>query len=70
MRRIQTVKPNGKVVGSRTRARVTKNKVAPPSGETESDILSDCGLGKAGHLLGLGAEYGIIDEWGSLYRHN
>jgi recombination protein RecA len=70
MRRIQTVKSNGEVVRSRKRVRVTKNKVAPPSGETEFDILSDCGLSKAGHLLDLGAEYGIIDEWGSLFRHN
>lgn len=70
VRRIQTAKSNGKAVRSRKRVRVTKNKAAPPFGETEFDILSDCGPTKAGHLLDLGAEYGIIDEWGSFYRHN
>ena len=70
MRRIQTAKSNGKAVRSRKRVRVTRNKVAPPFGETEFDIISDCGLTKPGHLLDLGAEYGIIDEWGSFYRHN
>jgi recombination protein RecA len=70
VRRIQTIKSNGQVVGSRTRVRVKKNKVAPPFGEAEFDIMYDSGISKAGDLLDLGVEYGIIDKRGSFYRCN
>jgi recombination protein RecA len=70
VRRIQTIKSGGEVIGSRTRVRVKKNKVAPPFGEAEFDIMYSNGISKVGDLLDLGVEYGIIDKRGSYYRYN
>ncbi len=70
VRRIQTIKSGGEVIGSRTRVRVKKNKVAPPFGEAEFDIMYAGGISKVGDLLDLGVEYGILDKRGSYYRYN
>ncbi len=70
VRRISSIKSGGDVIGSRTRVRVKKNKVAPPFGEAEFDIMYTCGISKAGDLLDLGVELGIIDKRGSYYRYN
>ncbi|MEN8098083.1 MAG: recombinase RecA [Chloroflexota bacterium] len=70
VRRIQTIKSQGEVTGSRCRVRVKKNKVAPPFGEAEFDIMYKCGISKLGDLLDLGVEYGIIDKRGSYFRYN
>jgi recombination protein RecA len=70
VRRIQTIKSGGEVIGSRTRVRIKKNKVAPPFGEAEFDIMYSSGISKSGDLLDLGVEYGIIEKRGSYYRHN
>lgn len=69
VRRIQTIKSSGEVIGSRTRVRVKKNKVAAPFGEAEFDIMYDVGISKVGDLLDLGVEHGIIDKRGSYYRY-
>jgi recombination protein RecA len=69
VRRIQTIKSGGEVIGSRTRVRVKKNKVAAPFGEAEFDIMYDVGISKAGDLLDLGVEHGIVDKRGSYYRY-
>lgn len=69
VRRIQTIKSSGEVIGSRTRVRVKKNKVAAPFGEAEFDIMYDVGISKSGDVLDLGVEYGIIDKRGSYYRY-
>ncbi|MDH7486817.1 MAG: recombinase RecA [Anaerolineae bacterium] len=66
-RRIQAIKEKGEVVGSRTRVRVTKNKVAPPFQVAEFDIMHDCGISREGDLLDLGVEMGIVDKRGSYY---
>jgi recombination protein RecA len=69
-RRIQTIKSSGEVIGSRIRVRVKKNKVAPPFGEAEFDIMYTSGISKVGDLLDLGVEYRILDKRGSYYRYN
>ena len=70
VRRIQTIKSSGEVIGSRTRVRVKKNKVAPPFGEAEFDIMYDVGISKVGDLVDLGVEHGILDKRGSYYRYS
>jgi recombination protein RecA len=68
VRRIQTIKSQGEVVGSRVRARVKKNKVAPPFREAEFDIMYAEGISKVGDILDLGVEHGIVEKRGSYYR--
>ncbi len=69
IRRIQTIKQGGENIGSRTRVRVTKNKVAPPFREAEFDIMYSWGISKVGDILDLGEQYGIIERRGSYYRY-
>jgi len=66
-RRIQAIKEKGEVVGSRTRVRVTKNKVAPPFQVTEFDIMYGHGISREGDLLDMGVEMGLVDKRGSYY---
>jgi recombination protein RecA len=70
IRRTQTIKAGGDRVGSRTRVRVTKNKVAPPFREAEFDIMYDEGISKSGDVLDLAAEMDVIDKRGAYYRYN
>lgn len=70
VRRIQSIKSQGEMIGSRVRARVKKNKVAPPFREAEFDIMYAEGISKAGDILDLGVEYEIIEKRGSFYRFN
>jgi len=56
-------------VGSRTRVRVVKNKVAPPFRVAEFDIMYNEGISKAGDLLDLGVELGLIEKRGSFYTY-
>jgi recombination protein RecA len=70
VRRVQAIKSGQDVVGARTRARVTKNKVAPPFRETEFDIMYGVGISYQGDLLDLATELGLVDKRGAYYRYN
>jgi len=67
LRRIQAIKEADQVIGSRVRARVVKNKVAPPFKETEFEILHDRGIYKASNILDTAANLGILQKSGSWY---
>jgi recombination protein RecA len=70
VRRIQAIKEGQEVVGSRTRVRVVKNKVAPPFREAEFDIMYNEGISKNGDLVDLGATMEIITKRGAFYTFN
>ena len=67
VRRIETLKVNGEMVGNRTRAKVVKNKVAPPFKEAEFDIIYGEGISKIGELVDLGVKLELIDKAGAWF---
>jgi recombination protein RecA len=67
IRRIDAIKQGTEVVGSRVRAKIVKNKIAPPFKQAEFDIMYGEGVSKTGSLLDLGVEYGLINKNGAWY---
>ncbi|MFN2297551.1 MAG: recombinase RecA [Anaerolineales bacterium] len=67
VRRIQAIKNGSEIVGSRTRVRVVKNKVAPPFREAEFDIMYNEGISKTGDLIDIGTQLGMITKRGAYY---
>jgi recombination protein RecA len=67
IRRIQSIKTEGQVVGSRTKVRVTKNKVAPPFREAEFDIMYNEGISKAGDVLDIATELELVTKRGAFF---
>jgi recombination protein RecA len=69
IRRIGQIKDGENVVGSRTRVKVVKNKLAPPFQQVEFDIMYNEGISAAGELLDMGVEHGLIDKSGAWYSY-
>ena len=70
VRRIESLKQSGEVIGNRTRIRVVKNKIAPPFKEAEFDIMIGKGISYVGDVLDLAAKVDIINKSGAWYNYN
>ena len=69
IRRIGAIKNGEEVVGSMTRVKVVKNKVAPPFRETEFEIMYGTGISKEGELIEIGVQHNLVEKSGSWYSY-
>ena len=67
VRRVESLKVGGEIIGNHTRAKVVKNKVAPPFKEAEFDIMYGEGISRVGEIVDLGVKLGLIDKGGAWF---
>ncbi len=69
MRKIGNIQDGDKIIGSQHRAKVVKNKLAPPFRKAEFDIMNIGGISQSGGLIDVGVEMGIVQKAGSFFKH-
>jgi recombination protein RecA len=69
LRRMETIKGEREAIGSHIKAKVVKNKVAPPFRSAEFDIMFDHGISKVGNLIDLGVEWGLVKKAGAFFSY-